>query len=377
MTGRQRLSRLLDREPFEGLAWTTLVDDTSRSLMPQEVRRLHPFDFYRFIGCDILSFGNYGLPEQDQVPLPAQFVCPQLQTAWQTTQEGPLTRQLHTRTMPWGTLTTEYHNGHPVKYPVNNLEEIRILRQMWEAASYTERPGTAKALARTEQLIGEDGLYIPTTEPSPVQQLIEYDMGMENFYHLLQDYPQEVEGLMAAMHAKRCQEYEIIARRMASPAVIPVENTSSTMTSPEIYRVHSLPQIRDYRDILHAHGKKIVLHMCGHLKALLPVLGQTGADGFNATTPPPVGTTHFEDVLDAYGDDFVILGGILDPAVLQKPGITEREIHEHLDHLYTPRLRRANLLLWLGVDGLATPLERFTAVGNWMRHCGAATLTAR
>jgi hypothetical protein len=37
-----------------------------------------------------------------------------------------------------------------------------------------------------------------------------------------------------------------------------------------------------------------------------------------------------------------------------------------LDRLYTPRIRRANLLLWLGADGLPTPLERFLWVGEWM-----------
>ena len=42
------------------------------------------------------------------------------------------------------------------------------------------------------------------------------------------------------------------------------------------------------------------------------------------------------------------------------------ELCAFLDRLYTPRIRRANLVLCLPVDGLPTPLERFLTVGQWM-----------
>ena len=121
--------------------------------------------------------------------------------------------------------------------------------------------------------------------------------------------------------------------------MIPIENTSSTLISPDLYRTYSLPQIRDYVDVLHQHGKKAVLHMCGHLKALLPVVRETGLDGINAVTPPPVGTTFFEDVLDAYGEDFLLFGAILDPTVFHGPGVSHDQLRAFLDRLYTPRLR--------------------------------------
>jgi uroporphyrinogen-III decarboxylase len=166
------------------------------------------------------------------------------------------------------------------------------------------------------------------------------------------------------------KEYDILARRTTADVVISLENTSSSLISPAVYEAYSLPQIRDYVDVLHAHGKKAVLHMCGCLKALLPVIRGTGLDGINAVTPPPVGTTSFEDVLDAYGDDFLLFGGILCPTFFHRPDLKPDEIRAFLDRLYTPRLRRANLVLWLAVDGLATPLERFLSVGQWMAQRG-------
>ena len=103
--------------------------------------------------------------------------------------------------------------------------------------------------------------------------------------------------------------------------------------------------------------------MCGKLKNLLPEIGETGADGINALTPPSIGDCTIERAMDALGEDLVILGGIL-PG-FQDPGATPGSIKADLDRLFTPRVRSSNLLLWAPADGLDTPIERFLAVREW------------
>ncbi len=391
MTGRERLHCVLNRQPIDRLSWTTLIDDVTRSGMPDEVRRLSPIEFYRLVGCDILQFGNYGLSKKDCVTPPSRLSCPELSREIEMEQNGRLTRwqvapdadlsvgvggdtvsgQVTLRRVtPWGTLTTTLKNDHPVDYPVRSLEDLRILRAIWEASEYVEQAGMEESLVRLNRLIGDDGMYVPTLDPSPVQNLLEYEMGMENFYYLLDDHRREVEELLALMHSKRLREYEILARRTTAEVVIPVENTSSMAISPALYRDYSLPQIRDYVEVLHQHGKKAVLHMCGHLKALLPTIRETGLDGINAATPPPVGATYYEDILDAYGDDFVLFGAILNPTLFHKSDLSRNELHDFLDRLYTPRLRRAHMVLWIAVDGLTTPLDKFESVNQWMSNSG-------
>ncbi len=44
--------------------------------------------------------------------------------------------------------------------------------------------------------IGDVGIFAPTLRPSPVQQLLEYDMGMTNFYNFFEDYPEEMNLLI-------------------------------------------------------------------------------------------------------------------------------------------------------------------------------------
>ena len=363
MTGRGCLHRILNRQPTDRLAWTTLADDTTRAGMPDEVRQLSPIEFYRLVGCDILQFGNYGLGADWAVPQPSRLVSSSVKCEVQPGADGVITRR---RLTSEGTLTAVIQRDHPIEYPVKSFQDLRILRGIWEASDYVEEPGMEEAFDRLERYIGESGMYVPTVEPSPVQDLLENEMGMATFYYLLQDHPREVEELLAIMHRRRLQEFQILARRTPAEVVIPIENTSSTLISPDLYRKYSLPQVSDYVDVLHRHGKKAVLHMCGHLKALLPVIHQTGLDGINAATPPSVGTTSVEDILDAYGEDFVLFGAILDPTVFHQTDVTPEQIHACLDRLYTPRVRRAHMLLWVAVDGLTTPLHKFQTINRWM-----------
>ncbi|MGO8704034.1 MAG: uroporphyrinogen decarboxylase family protein [Candidatus Brocadiia bacterium] len=363
MTGRERLHNILNRKPVDRLSWTTLVDGETMSVMPEPERSMMPLEFYRRIGCDVMQFGSYGLPGDCRVPLPARAVWPESDLARTEQSDGAVVVTNKTR---WGTLVSASRNGHPIKPPVQTLDDLRVLRRLWEHMHYEEVPEHEERFRRAEALIGDRGMYLPTLDPSPVQQLIEMDMGAESFYYFLQDAPEEMEALLGVMHERRRQEYEIVARRTPAEAVIPVENTSSTLTSPAIYERYSLPQIRDYCDIMHRRGKKVVLHMCGLLRNLLPIVRRTGCDGYNATTPPTVGDTTFDAALHILGDDAVLFGGILNPGVFQKPAVTAKEMRAELDRLYTPRIRRANLLLWLAADGLATPLERFLWVAEWM-----------
>jgi len=369
MTGRERLLSILGNAPTDRVAWTTLVDDTTRSAMPPSVREMPVLDFYAHIGCDVLQFGNYGLPPELRVPSPARLVTPPIETEWATEPNGLAVRR---QTTPWGTLMATFRSGHPIRRPVDSLAALRVLKEIWAASRYEEAEGTEAACARAEAAIGQHGILIPTLEPSPVQQLVEMDMGLAAFTYLLEDHRDEVEALLGVMHACRMQEYQIVARRWPAAAMIPVENTSTSLISPALYRRYSLPQIRDFVRVAHAHGRKAILHMCGLLRGLLPELAETGLDGIHALTPPPVGDVGFEEALDALGDRLILLGGIFDGSLFHRERVTREEIWRALDAVFTPRLRRASFLLWLGADGLPTPLERFLAVRDWVEERGGA-----
>lgn len=78
MTGQERLNNIINLKYTDKVSWTTLVDDYTRSVMPEKIRNLSTMDFYSYIGCDILQFGNYGLTETKGVKYPYKLSTPDI-----------------------------------------------------------------------------------------------------------------------------------------------------------------------------------------------------------------------------------------------------------------------------------------------------------
>lgn len=365
MNGRQRIFNLLNGQPVDRLAWNALVDTTTLSAMPPEVQAGTVVDFCRRVNCDVIQLGDFSLPPELQAGEPFITLAPGIETTEECAGEFLLRR----KKTPWGDLTATFKHSHPLKYPVTGLAELHILKAVWEATRYHGNPDWEDRYRRLEAHIGPDGIYAHFLFPSPVQLLLEYEMGLENFYYLLHDFREEVEDLLAVMQRRWIESLGILAGRTPAEVIISAENTSTTLISPALYVRYSLPQIQEFVSTVHACGKKAVLHMCGWLKNLLPFIQETGLDGIHALTPPTIADTPFELAMDCLGER-VTLMGILDGTVFHDPLSTASDIWGLLDRLYTPRVRQGNFILIVAADGLPTPLWKFKAVQEWMEKNG-------
>jgi hypothetical protein len=355
MTGRERLNAIMRRQPADKLAWTTLVDGATLGALPEPLRGMGPLEFYRHIGCDIFLLNGWGLPHN--------FNSPELR--WGEGVQAASRQENGKEIYEWqtarGTLTGIYHGNHPLKYPVDTIEAVRIYREMWENARFVEADDRPAAAA-LNRLVGEDGIITRFWGPSTIPRLLETDMGTMNFYYLLNDHPRELTELIRIIHERELKAFECLGRGPCD-VVILCENTSTYYISPDVYRRFNGPHVHDFVDIMHAAGKVAIIHMCGHVLDILPEIKQTGLDGVHALTPPPTGNTPWETALDVLGEDTIIVGA-LDPTLFIMAPV--EQVGEALDALYTPRLRRANFVLGPFADGIAVPLERFLAVSRWM-----------
>jgi hypothetical protein len=366
MTGRERLSSILRKRGADRLCWTTLVDQRSIDEFPEPWRSLSDLDVYRGLGCDILLL-NSGRTAATQVAFESpRMVWPDGTRAEErrATENGAAVHRLTLHT-PRGTLTRVSMNSHPVKGIVETLEELRIYREAWEGVSWVPADETAK-LRTVDGMLGADGITTRFSFPTAIPHLLETDIGIERFYYLNHDHPEDMKGLIDTMHDRMKEAFAILAQDPFDVQII-VENTSTRYISPKLYRSHNGPHQRDFVDAMHAAGKVAILHMCGHVRGLLRDIRETGADGIHALTPPPVGDTPWEDALDVLGEDTVLIGA-LSPSVFVSGPVDE--IGPALDAAYTPRLRRANFILCPFTDGLTVPLERFQAVARWMERNG-------
>lgn len=358
MDGRQRMINIMQGKPTDRVSWTTISDDITRADMPEEYKNIPILDFYRKIGCDILQFGPYGLPENAAPQEPFE-IASGVSESYKVLEDGAF---VHLRSFQGSSLSSVSKTGHPFRHPVSTARELKLLLEMTESYSVTPRDaGYLESCARCDGAIGGDGIYVPTFSPSPVQQLIEYECGVEGFYNLLADEPELMERVIDALFAVTLRKYEIMAEKSPFIAAIPVENTSTALISPKLYRKYSLPHMRAFSDVMHKYGKKAIIHMCGHVYHLLDSLKETDLDGIHALTTPPIGDCPFEAALDALGDDLIIIGG-LDGTVFHSPYANAEDIRDCINKTLTPRIRNSNFILGIGTDGLRTDLWRISAV---------------
>ncbi len=359
MTGRERLEAILKKKPADRIAWTALIDNTSLDHFPVELRGNNGLDFYRHIGCDIFLLNGWGTP--------FQFSSPEFRWGPEVTDEtrNDGEQVVTTWATPRGKLTYVTERGHPRKYPVDSIEAVRVFRAMWENAKFKKHDDAA-ALASINKIIGDDGVVTRFWGPSTIPRLLENDMGLENFYYLMADYPDEMEGLIDTMHGRELEAFRYLADGPWDSVTL-VENTSTRYISPLIYEKYNMPHQRDFVEIVKQRGKTALLHMCGHVFDLLELIRETGCDGIHALTPPPTGDTPWEKALDVIGEDLIIIAAL--PVFFAAGPIDA--IGPELDRLITPRLRRSNFILCAFADGIRVDLERFNAVRQWMERNAA------
>ena len=169
---------------------------------------------------------------------------------------------------------------------------------------------------------------------------------------------------MEQLHDLLKQKYTITCQNSDRQAVIAVENTSTTMISPALYAQYSQRHLEDYTAILHAHGKKMILHMCGLLRHLLPIFNEMGFDAIHALSPPPCGDTTLADAARAFDRRRYIIGGLPDSSFLQK-GVDKSVLFAELDRFYDGQVRSWPFTLGLPADGIVTQYDNFMYVAEW------------
>jgi len=359
MTGRERLQAVLHKQPTDRLPWTTLVDDATLSQFPRELQGQGGIDFYHYLGCDILLLNGWNTPYRFRSP----------ECVWgrdvETVERQEGRRTIRETKTPKGTLTAVFEKGHPVKYPVDSLEAVRIYHDMWERATFVDHDDRS-VHADLERLIGVDGVVTRFWGPSTIPRLLELDMGIEGFYYLLHDHPDLVSSLIGTMHEREVVAFQHLARGPWDSVTL-VENTSTFYISPKIYAEYNMPHQREFVEIMRENGKVAIIHMCGHVRNLLHLIRETGCDGIHFLTPPPTGDTPWEEALDVIGEDLIIFG-TLDPSIFVSGPV--EDIGPCLDRLMTPRLREANFVVSPTADGIVVGLERFVAVKGWVEENG-------
>jgi hypothetical protein len=252
---------------------------------------------------------------------------------------------------------------HPVRFPARARDDIRIMTAFFEDTSVElDQEARERSLAQRGE-IGEGGILCSSIGESPLMRWVEWIAGVENAHLLLTDHQDEVEALFEAMHRVLLDETRVVAEHSPVDLLYMTENTSTTLISPAQYKRYCLPQVGAYGEIARSCGRLMALHMCGHLKLLLPTLNELPAQAFEAFTSPPVGNTRLAEGR-ATCPEKCLIGGTNAVLWTLSPDEIIREIERDLDVL--PH-HRGVAVTSAGVMPPLCPPETIRVVGEWVK----------
>lgn len=184
---------------------------------------------------------------------------------------------------------------HPVAHPITDYSSLLLMIDFFSDLSFEFDADANKLACDLQTKYGDDSFTGSTIGESPLMYFIEYLAGIEIAHFMLSDYPKEVTALFDAIHSGLLQRTALETACSPADTLYFVENTSTTLISPEQYRQYCLPYLHQYASITRAAGRPMTLHMCGHLKAILPDLATLPVEAFEAFTTPTLGNTTLYD----------------------------------------------------------------------------------
>ena len=68
MTGKQRLNNILDKKADNELAWSSFIDQVTKTGFPEEVAKMNTLEINKLLGLDTMQFDHFGLDPDLRVP---------------------------------------------------------------------------------------------------------------------------------------------------------------------------------------------------------------------------------------------------------------------------------------------------------------------
>lgn len=155
-----------------------------------------------------------------------------------------------------------------------------------------------------------DGMKMIVHGPGGVLENVIELVGYEALCYLLADDPKLAAVIFEQVGSRMVRYYELVAPYPGVGACISNDDwgfKTQTMLSPRQLRQYVFPWHKQIAEVVHAAGKPLILHSCGHFERIISDLEAIGIDARHSYEDAilPV-----EQAYERYHDKFAILGGI-------------------------------------------------------------------
>ena len=180
---------------------------------------------------------------------------------------------------------------HPMEFAIKTSRDLERMIHYFDDVELVVNEDSIAAGLDAKKRGGDTFFAWEAVGESPLMHFVEHLAGVESAHYLLADEQDLVEEFFDAFHRLLRRKTELKAQHSVADMLAFIENTSTTIISPSQYRSYCAKHITEYSEICKKFDRILALHMCGHLRDLLPDLANVGAQVFEAFTSPTVGNT--------------------------------------------------------------------------------------
>ena len=350
MNSRERLTAALRGHPVDRLAWSPIIDGYYTSSLPAQGYNFDELACSRYIGADLLL---------RHVPY---FKTIRQNVEYRVERAGA--EELRSLETPVGSLSCKFHYSGNSCFSaeswIETLEDIKVFQYIAEHTTYQPDWQTYNDM---DAKIGEFGMASASAPDTPLMTVLKNYCKLDRFAYLIDDYPEEMEMMLAALGESDLGLFEICAAAPATAeAFFAYENTSTTMLSPRWFNKYCAPYINKYADMLHATDKIYITHMCGKLSGLIKQIGACRQDGIDSICPPQSGDLWVCDALAAMPEK-IMIGG-LEPVALATMTLAETKTYVRKVILDSWKMRDRLIVSTGDATAYGTPIENMRAVSE-------------
>jgi hypothetical protein len=154
--------------------------------------------------------------------------------------------------------------------------------------------------------VGKDGILALELPKRPYSGLLHDILGWSE--GLLLDEP-EVENIMTVLETKLQRLVKDVALA-SEEIVLSPDNLDGQFISPQAFERHMTKSYRRTTEMLHQHGKHLVVHVGGPARRMLKPLATAGVDAIEGLAGPPQSDASLTQARDIVGADVTLWGGI-------------------------------------------------------------------
>jgi hypothetical protein len=167
---------------------------------------------------------------------------------------------------------------------------------------------------RLDAQVGEDGVAAVELPKRPYSDLLHEFLGWSEGLMLLRE---PAVGEILALLEDALQRLVTQVARLPARVVLSPDNLDGQFISPRAFERYLVESYRRTVEVLYKRGQRLVVHIGGPVRRLLPLLATCGVDAIEGVAGPPQSDVRLAEARKIAGPELTLWGGIPQDFVLE------------------------------------------------------------